>query len=436
MSSTIRVETITIGDELLLGIRENAHLTYLGTQLSHHGVEPAANLVIRDNPEDIRAFFFDSWKRSDLIITTGGLGPTTDDITRESIAEAFGEKLVFDPTIELALKERFSQLGRPMPENNLRQCYRPENAEVLQNPFGTAPGLLLQKNGKMLVMLPGPAREMHPMFEQVVVPRLQKEGVFPEISRQLVNDGAELLVNMTNDAWYGFSSAPWQHLYMYRLRSVETGRPFVRATNTGITAWIDPHGFVHKTTNLYEDALVIDEADVLSRSSKAEIEARLQSFGEERVDARLITLRRLDYGLSLEAFGNELLSSWSDRGQAPLLLLMIETKSKSAALVGDPVLKERLPQSLLTSTARSTMAAPLREGDRYRKSCIDGLNRLFTVLQGGEDPGPPRDSERTTVPTNIPTQEQTESSNATTWVVVLLAAGTIIPMATWWVFSR
>ena len=184
------------------------------------------------------------------------------------------------------------------------------------------------------------------------------------------------------------------------------------------------------------DALVIDEADVLSRASRTELESKLRSFGEERVDARLITLRRLDYGLSLEDFGNEILSSWSDRGQAPLLLLMIETKSKRAALVGDPALKERLPQSLLTSTARSTMAAPLREGDRYRKSSIDGLNRLFTVLQGGEDPGPPKESERITIPTNIPTQEETESSNATTWVVVLLAAGTIIPMATWWVFSR
>ena len=85
------------------------------------------------------------------------------------------------------------------------------------------------------------------------------EGVFPEISRRLVNDGAELLVNMTNDAWYGYSSAPWQHLYMYRLRSVETGRPFVRATNTGITAWIDPHGFLHEPTSLYEDALVVSE---------------------------------------------------------------------------------------------------------------------------------------------------------------------------------
>jgi nicotinamide-nucleotide amidase len=181
MSSTIRVETITIGDELLLGIRENAHLTYLGTQLAHHGLEPAANLVIRDNPEDIAIFFSQAWQRSDLIITTGGLGPTTDDITRESIAKALGEELIFDPEVELALKDRFSQLGKSMPEINLRQCYRPENAEVLENPFGTAPGLLLQKEGKILVMLPGPAREMHPMFEQIVVPRLQKEGLFPEI---------------------------------------------------------------------------------------------------------------------------------------------------------------------------------------------------------------------------------------------------------------
>lgn len=181
MSSNIRVETITLGDELLLGIRENAHLTYLGNQLAHHGLEPAANLVIRDNPEDIRLFFSEAWKRSDLIITTGGLGPTTDDITRENIAQALGEKLVFDPTIETVLKERFSQLERPMPEINLRQCYRPENSEILKNPYGTAPGLWLKKGNKILVMLPGPAREMHPMFEEQVIPRLQKEGIFPEI---------------------------------------------------------------------------------------------------------------------------------------------------------------------------------------------------------------------------------------------------------------
>ena len=181
MSSNIRVETITLGDELLLGIRENTHLTYLGNQLAHHGLEPAANLVIRDNPEDIRLFFSEAWKRSDLVITTGGLGPTTDDITRENIAQALGEELVFDPVIETALKDRFKQLARPMPEINLRQCYRLGNSEILENPYGTAPGIWLKKDNKSLVMLPGPAREMHPMFEEQVIPRLQKEGIFPEI---------------------------------------------------------------------------------------------------------------------------------------------------------------------------------------------------------------------------------------------------------------
>ncbi len=181
MSSTIRVETITLGDELLLGIRENTHLTYLGSQLAHHGIEPTANFVIRDKAEDIKLFFSDSWRRSDLVVTTGGLGPTTDDLTRESIAEALGEELVYDEEVERSIRSRFQQLERPMPEINLRQCYRPKNAEVLLNPYGTAPGLFLRKQGKILVMLPGPAREMRPMFEQQVIPRLQSAGVLPEI---------------------------------------------------------------------------------------------------------------------------------------------------------------------------------------------------------------------------------------------------------------
>ncbi|MFP6887683.1 MAG: competence/damage-inducible protein A, partial [Opitutales bacterium] len=179
--STLRVETITLGDELLLGIRENTHLTYLGAQMAHHGLEPAANLVIRDDPEEIRLFFTESWKRADIVITTGGLGPTSDDLTRETIAEVLGEELVYDEAIEAHVKERFSLLGRPMPENNLRQCYHPAGAEVLSNPFGTAPGIFMEKDGKTLVMLPGPTRELHPMFEEQVVPRLQKAGVFPEI---------------------------------------------------------------------------------------------------------------------------------------------------------------------------------------------------------------------------------------------------------------
>ena len=181
MTASIRVETITLGDELLLGIRENAHLTYLGRQLAHHGLEAAANLVIRDQADDIKLFFSDCWKRSDLVITTGGLGPTSDDITRETIAEVLGEEMVYDAEVENAIRERFRVLERPMPQSNNRQCYRPASAEILSNPYGTAPGLYLKKDGKILVMLPGPAREMHPMFEKFVVPKLQAEGILSEV---------------------------------------------------------------------------------------------------------------------------------------------------------------------------------------------------------------------------------------------------------------
>ena len=189
---------------------------------------------------------------------------------------------------------------------------------------------------------------------------------------------------------------------------------------------------------LRPSAQVVDEADVLSRSGRSELERRLQEFGSDCLDARLITVRRLDYGFSLDSFGEDLIKRWSseDDSSTPLLLLLIETQNKRASVVADPSLNAQLPLPLLASTGRTTMAIPLREGDRYRQSSLDGLSRLSTVLNGGEDPGPPEEIVRTTLPTNIPTQEETQESDATTWIIVLLVLGTIIPMATWWVFSR
>ena len=181
---------------------------------------------------------------------------------------------------------------------------------------------------------------------------------------------------------------------------------------------------------------VIDDADVFSRASRSELESRLEALTEDRVDAHVITVRRLDYGYSLDAFGDQLVENWFSSGQEPLLLLLLETQNKRAAIVTEDSLQTQLPPALLKSTARTTMSIPLREGDRYRQASLDGINRLAVVLGGGEDPGPPEEIVRTTLPTNIPTQAETEESNATTWVIVLLVLGTIIPMATWWVFSR
>ena len=181
---------------------------------------------------------------------------------------------------------------------------------------------------------------------------------------------------------------------------------------------------------------MIDDADVFSRASRGELEAKLRSFEDQRVDARLITLRRLDYGITLNSFGEELLETWSSPSGNPLLLMLIEASNKRSAVVANQELEAQLPPSLLRRTARTTMTVPLREGDRYRQASVDGLTRLSTVLSGGEDPGPPKEIERVTLPTNIPTKAETAESDATKWVIILLVLGTIIPMATWWVFSR
>jgi uncharacterized protein len=182
---------------------------------------------------------------------------------------------------------------------------------------------------------------------------------------------------------------------------------------------------------------VLDTADLLSRAASADLDKRLQELAADHVDARLITLRRLDYGLSLDGLGEQLVQRWGtdDRGDA-LLLILIESQNNSAAVVASPDLLDQLPEPLLSSTAISTMGLPLREGARYRQASLDALDRLETVLQGGEDPGPPQLLERLPIETNIPSREDTASSNALLWVVVLLVVGTLVPMITWWVFSR
>ena len=172
-----RYELLTLGDELLLGLTANGHLTYIGAQLGRRGVLLQRNVTITDEADAIVEAFRESWARADVIITTGGLGPTCDDRTREAIATVLGQKLVFDQEIVKAIEARFSRLGRKMTENNLKQAYRFERGDVLPNAHGTAPGLWVEQDGKVLVMLPGPPNELQPMFAEQVVPRLAKRGL-------------------------------------------------------------------------------------------------------------------------------------------------------------------------------------------------------------------------------------------------------------------
>jgi len=175
-----RYELLTLGDELLLGLTTNTHLSFLGAQLGRRGVLLQRNVTVTDEADAIAKQFSESWQISDVVITTGGLGPTCDDRTREAIAEVLGQKLVFDADVEKAIAERFAHLGRKMTANNLKQAYRPERAVVLPNANGTAPGLWVEQDGKVLVMLPGPPHELQPMFLDQVVPRLVKLGLLQE----------------------------------------------------------------------------------------------------------------------------------------------------------------------------------------------------------------------------------------------------------------
>jgi len=175
-----RYELLTLGDELLLGLTANGHLTFIGAQLGRRGVLLQRNVTITDEADAIAAQFRESWARADVVITTGGLGPTCDDRTREVLAAALGQKLIKDPALEQAIADRFARINRRMTPNNLKQAYRFEHGAVLPNANGTAPGLWVEAQGKVLVMLPGPPNELQPMFTEQVMPRLAQLGLLSD----------------------------------------------------------------------------------------------------------------------------------------------------------------------------------------------------------------------------------------------------------------
>lgn len=172
-----KIEVISLGSELLLGLRANRHLVYLGEQLSRRGVIVRRNVVIADEETSISEEFLDSWRKSDVVITTGGLGPTSDDITPECVAKALGIKRIHDPEIEKGLERFYEEQGRDLPERAQKIALRMEGAEVLPNEVGLSPGVWLEHDGKVLIMLPGPVVELRTMFEQEVLPRLEKKGI-------------------------------------------------------------------------------------------------------------------------------------------------------------------------------------------------------------------------------------------------------------------
>lgn len=167
-------EILCIGTEILIGDIVNTNATYISKRLSEYGFDVLYHSVCGDNKKRLEETVKHAFSRADLVITTGGLGPTYDDITMELCAKALGLGLHKDENVEKQLYSYFEKTGRKMTENNLKQAMVPDTSTVLMNDFGTAPGVAVEKDGKVLVMLPGPPREMKPMLENQVIPYLSK----------------------------------------------------------------------------------------------------------------------------------------------------------------------------------------------------------------------------------------------------------------------
>ncbi len=172
----LSTEIIAVGSELLTPSKIDTNSLWLTEQLNQIGIEVNLKTVVGDDEEVIISVLREALSRSKVVISTGGLGPTEDDKTRTAWAKVLDRQLVFDPQILIDMQTRFGQMGVPMPEKNRSQAFTIDGSEILPNPKGTAPGLYLETADKLIVILPGPPREMMPMFSQFVLPKLQTRG--------------------------------------------------------------------------------------------------------------------------------------------------------------------------------------------------------------------------------------------------------------------
>lgn len=168
----MRAELVFVGTELLLGEILNTNAQYLSQMLARHGIDVFFQTTVGDNMARLTATLQQAVSRADVVITTGGLGPTLDDLTREAVSAVLERPLREDPRLISFLEDYFAQRGIAMTDNNRRQAQVPEGGEPLDNPVGTAPGLWLDTGDVVVVCLPGPPRELIPIFEGQVLPRL------------------------------------------------------------------------------------------------------------------------------------------------------------------------------------------------------------------------------------------------------------------------
>ena len=182
----LTAEIIAVGSELLTPFRTDTNSLWLTDRLNTAGVEVKLKTIVGDDDARLEETIRDALKRSGVVVVTGGLGPTEDDITRKIAARALGRRLLLDEKVLEEVRAKFLRWGRKMPEINARQAMVVEGAEVLPNPNGTAPGMYVEHEGRAVVLLPGPPREMKPMFDERVLPKLAERAGGLRVARRVL----------------------------------------------------------------------------------------------------------------------------------------------------------------------------------------------------------------------------------------------------------
>ncbi len=185
-ASLSTAEIIAVGTELLTPFRSDTNSLFLTARLSELGIRVRRKSIVGDDADDLGPAVQDALERADLLVVCGGLGPTADDLTRETVAAVLGRRLTEDARLVERLRARFTARGWSMPPDNQRQAMVPAGAVVLDNPRGTAPGLWLETGDRVVVLLPGPPRELEPMFSAVALERLSSRAAPERLYRRVL----------------------------------------------------------------------------------------------------------------------------------------------------------------------------------------------------------------------------------------------------------
>ncbi len=225
----MKVEIIAVGTEVLMGDIVNTNAQYIARMLSMLGLGTYYHSAVGDNAERLKEMFRVGFERADIIIATGGLGPTKDDLTKEVAGAFFKKEMILDQDALDNIQTYFTKMGRPLPDNNKKQAYFPKGSLIIPNPNGTAPGCIIEENNKVLIMLPGPPGEMKPMFQDSITPYLAKysNGILVSTIIRMFGIGESTMEKEIEDLIQNQSNptlAPYAHKGGLTLRMTAWGK--------------------------------------------------------------------------------------------------------------------------------------------------------------------------------------------------------------------